>query len=153
LLSSTFAAWRNNLRDSAIEIMGSGTHRYRWYPSVVNYGRTTLDIRPWIFGGARLNEPYIGVFLSVVEAARQNSDWLHTARENFQNDPDMLVVDNGLSDAENRSHFAMWAIMNAPLLLGNDPRAIRKETLALVTNPAPWQLFAISPLRVPTTGT
>jgi hypothetical protein len=39
------------------------------------------------------------------------------------NDPDMLEVGNGnLTQEENKSHFSLWCMMNAPLILGNDIR-------------------------------
>lgn len=34
-------------------------------------------------------------------------------------DPDMLEIGNGnVTDAEGRSHFALWAAMKAPLIIG-----------------------------------
>ena len=50
------------------------------------------------------------------------------------NDPDMMEVGNGMSLAEDRSHFALWCMMAAPLILGNDVQKISKETLATITN-------------------
>ncbi len=39
------------------------------------------------------------------------------------NDPDMLEVGNGkLTQEENKAHFSLWCMMNAPLILGNDIR-------------------------------
>ena len=39
------------------------------------------------------------------------------------NDPDMLEVGNGtLSFEENKSHFTLWCMLAAPLMLGNDIR-------------------------------
>ncbi len=39
------------------------------------------------------------------------------------NDPDMLEVGNGnLTQEENKAHFSLWCMMNAPLILGNDVR-------------------------------
>ena len=44
------------------------------------------------------------------------------------NDPDMLEVGNGkLSEDENRSHFSLWCMMAAPLILGNDIREFVDE--------------------------
>lgn len=44
------------------------------------------------------------------------------------NDPDMLEVGNGnLTHEENKSHFSLWCMMNAPLILGNDVRKFIKE--------------------------
>lgn len=41
----------------------------------------------------------------------------------------------GLSFREQRAHFSLWAIMAAPLLLGNDPRDMTPETRELLTAP------------------
>ena len=44
------------------------------------------------------------------------------------NDPDMLEVGNGkLNYEQNKSHFNVWCMMNAPLILGNDLRKFIKE--------------------------
>jgi alpha-galactosidase len=51
------------------------------------------------------------------------------------NDPDMLEVGNGkLSLEENWSHFAMWAMLAAPLLAGNDLPNMKPEIKAILTN-------------------
>ena len=56
------------------------------------------------------------------------------------NDPDMLFIGSGDFDAnhmtEARSHFALWAMMNAPLLIGFDLRKANAEQLALLGNRA-----------------
>lgn len=52
------------------------------------------------------------------------------------NDPDMLEVGNGkLTFEQNRSHFALWCMMCAPLILGNDLRNISDDVLKIVKNP------------------
>ncbi|MCC3764494.1 RICIN domain-containing protein [Glycomyces sp. TRM65418] len=51
------------------------------------------------------------------------------------NDPDMLEVGNpGLSDTESRAHFSLWALLNAPLLAGNDLRSMSEATHTILTN-------------------
>jgi alpha-galactosidase len=51
------------------------------------------------------------------------------------NDPDMLEVGNGgMTDAEYRSHFSLWAIIAAPLIAGNDLRDMRPEIREILTN-------------------
>lgn len=51
------------------------------------------------------------------------------------NDPDMLEVGNGdLTLTENRAHFSLWCVLNAPLMLGNDLRDIPKNVLKVITN-------------------
>jgi alpha-galactosidase len=51
------------------------------------------------------------------------------------NDPDMMEVGNGMSAAEDRAHFSMWAMLAAPLVAGNDLRNMSDETVAILTNP------------------
>ena len=54
----------------------------------------------------------------------------------------MLEVGNGkLNFNQNRSHFSLWCMMNAPLVLGNDLRSIPQNVLDIVTNK---QLIAIN---------
>ena len=40
------------------------------------------------------------------------------------NDPDMLQVGNLKSSRQNRTHFALWCILAAPLMAGNDLRSM-----------------------------
>ncbi len=61
------------------------------------------------------------------------------------NDPDMLVVGmygkgnvgrgNGCTDAEYRSHFALWCLLASPLMLGCDIRNMNPATSSLLMNP------------------
>lgn len=50
------------------------------------------------------------------------------------NDPDMMEVGNNLTVGENRAHFAMWAMLAAPLIAGNDLRKMTRETQEILTN-------------------
>lgn len=50
------------------------------------------------------------------------------------NDPDMLEVGNGMTVAEDRAHFSVWAMLAAPLIAGNDLRKMSRETQAILTN-------------------
>jgi alpha-galactosidase len=50
------------------------------------------------------------------------------------NDPDMLEVGNGLTVAENRTHFSIWCMLAAPLIAGNDMRKMDEETKDILTN-------------------
>jgi len=50
------------------------------------------------------------------------------------NDPDMLEVGNGLTVAENRTHFSIWCMLAAPLIAGNDMRKMDEETKNILTN-------------------
>lgn len=51
------------------------------------------------------------------------------------NDPDMLEVGNGgMTDTEYRTHFSLWCLLAAPLLTGNDLRAMSDDTRAILSN-------------------
>lgn len=50
------------------------------------------------------------------------------------NDMDMMEVGNGMTQAQDRSHFSLWAIMNSPLIAGNDLRTMSDSTREILTN-------------------
>jgi alpha-galactosidase len=56
-------------------------------------------------------------------------------KPNAWNDPDMLEVGNrGLSFIESRTHFALWCMMAAPLIAGNNLAKMTPEILKVLTN-------------------
>ncbi len=51
------------------------------------------------------------------------------------NDPDMLEVGNGgMKRDEYRTHMALWALLAAPLLAGNDLRSMSPEMKEILLN-------------------
>ncbi|HTS25618.1 MAG TPA: glycoside hydrolase family 27 protein [Bryobacteraceae bacterium] len=51
------------------------------------------------------------------------------------NDPDMLEIGNGqMTDDEYRTHMSLWALSAAPLLAGNDIRAMSAATKSILLN-------------------
>ena len=51
------------------------------------------------------------------------------------NDPDMLEVGNmGMTWTEYQTHFSLWCIMKAPLLLGTDLPSIEPGQILLETH-------------------
>lgn len=92
--------------------------------NIAHLWRTSHDIIPSFSEGA-------GCILSIIDA---NEPLREYAGPGHWNDPDMLEVGNGLTDTQGRSHFSIWCMMAAPLILGNDLRHISKETLATLTN-------------------
>lgn len=61
-------------------------------------------------------------------------------------DPDMLEVGNvGLSFDEQLSHFALWCVMAAPLLIGTDVHSASNNTLAILGAP---ELIAVDQDKV-----
>ncbi len=94
---------------------------WNWAQPVGNSWRTTGDISDnWA--------SMLGIFKANVGLAvnAQRGAW---------NDPDMLEVGNGgMTTPEYRSHFSLWAMMNAPLLIGSDLRRVGQDTFDILTN-------------------
>jgi alpha-galactosidase len=56
-------------------------------------------------------------------------------RPGHLNDPDMLEIGNGgMTDDEYRFHMSLWSLLSAPLLAGNDLRAMSDETKSILLN-------------------
>lgn len=73
-------------------------------------------------------------FAAVLDRAKTTDGYAKLAGPGAWNDPDMLEVGNGLSDAEGRSHFSLWCLLKAPLLIGTDLTAASETTLATLGN-------------------
>jgi alpha-galactosidase len=59
-----------------------------------------------------------------------------SANHGSHGDWDMLEVGNGdLTIEENRSHFAMWAALKSPLIIGTPLDGIKPEILEILSNP------------------
>lgn len=82
---------------------------WKWGSKAGNLWRTTGDIRPnW---------------LSMIAIYETNIHLYKYASPGCWNDPDMLEVGVGsLTTEENKTHFSLWCMMAAPLILGNDVR-------------------------------
>jgi len=94
---------------------------WEWGADVGNLWRTTGDISDnWS---------------SMISRVHTNDDLAQFAGPGHWNDPDMLEVGNGgMTDAEYRTHFSLWAEMAAPLLIGSDIRSASSTTLATLKN-------------------
>ncbi|CAN6195388.1 unnamed protein product [Urochloa humidicola] len=72
---------------------------------------------------------------SMTSNADSNDAWAPFAGPGGWNDPDMLEVGNGgMTTEEYRSHFSIWALAKAPLLIGCDIRSMTRETKEILSN-------------------
>ncbi|XP_068647023.1 alpha-galactosidase 1-like [Aristolochia californica] len=96
-------------------------HPALWGAQVGNSWRTTNDIADnWE---------------SMVSRADMNEVYAELARPGGWNDPDMLEVGNGgMTNDEYITHFSIWAVSKAPLLIGCDVRNATKETMDIIAN-------------------
>ncbi len=74
-------------------------------------------------------------YAKMVQIAKRNMSLAQYAKPGAWNDPDMLEVGNGgMTPAEYRSHFSLWAVMAAPLLIGSDLRRVNEDTFTILKN-------------------
>lgn len=72
---------------------------------------------------------------SVADIINLNSFKMNYVDFYSHNDADMLEVGNGdLTAAETRTHFALWAAMKSPLLIGTDLNALSQEKIEVLKN-------------------
>lgn len=82
---------------------------WKWGMEAGNLWRTTPDIK--------------ANWLSIMAIYEHTVRLYKYSAPGAWNDPDMLEVGNGdLSYEENKSHFSLWCMLSAPLILGNDIR-------------------------------
>ncbi|MEC3978460.1 glycoside hydrolase family 27 protein [Amycolatopsis sp. H20-H5] len=94
---------------------------WTWGAPVGNLWRTTGDISD--------------KWSSRIGKAQENRVLDGYAGPGHWNDPDMLEVGNGgMTGTEYRTHFGLWAMMSAPLLIGSDLRKVSDADLAVLTN-------------------
>jgi alpha-galactosidase len=117
---AAFAKMRDELQRLSRPILYSiseygAQQPWMWGRAVANMWRTTNDLTPdWS---------------SITNTIEQQAE-VTTGSPGGWNDPDMLQIGNGsLSGDEERAHFSMWAILNAPLFSGTKPSATALTTL------------------------
>ncbi|MEU2716375.1 NPCBM/NEW2 domain-containing protein [Streptomyces sp. NPDC007205] len=116
------AASRQTGRPIVYSICEWGENKpWEWASDVGHLWRTTGDISDnW------------GSMLSIL---KQNLPLAPYAGPGHWNDPDMLEVGNGgMTDTEYRSHFSLWSVMAAPLLIGTDLRKASPATFGILDN-------------------
>lgn len=94
---------------------------HEWAPAFTNLWRTTDDLF------ARWD--------SILYTLDLQENLYPYSKPGAWNDPDMLQIGNGnLSFEENRSHFLLWAVLNAPLMAGNDLTKMTDDTREILTH-------------------
>jgi alpha-galactosidase len=110
-------------RPIVLSLCQYGWHKvWEWGPSVGgNLWRTTGDITD------RYN--------SMAEIGFNQNGLEKFAGPGHWNDPDMLEVGNGgMNEDEYRTHFSLWAMLAAPLIMGNDLTRMTPYTVEILTN-------------------
>jgi alpha-galactosidase len=106
--------------------------------------------KPWEWGARvggqlwRTTGDIVDSWASILEIGFERQAGLEAyAGPGHWNDPDMLVVgmygkgnvaSGGCNDAEYRSHFSLWCLLAAPLLIGCDVRGMSQATRQILLN-------------------
>lgn len=92
-----------------------------WGKDVGNSWRTTDDISD--------------AWSSMLRIIDENDKWYQYGGPGGWNDPDMLEVGNGgMTYTEYRTHYSLWAISKAPLIIGCDITKMSNETFEILSN-------------------
>jgi alpha-galactosidase len=98
------------------------SHPWEWAGDVGHLWRTCWDIQP--------------TWPSILTILDRQADLYPFAGADHWNDPDMLEVGNGeLTAHQGRAHFALWSMLAAPLMAGNDLRTMRDDVREILTAP------------------
>lgn len=91
-----------------------------WAVDIADSWRTGADITP--------------DFRSVMEQIDNIKCLKKYCKPGHINDPDMMQIGNGLSKTEEKTHFVMWCMVSAPLMIGCDLTKLNKDTLNILKN-------------------
>ncbi len=104
---------------------------WEWAAPVGQLWRTTGDINGIYDGVKQYGNWHANGVMTIVDMQIGLQKY---AGPGHWNDPDMLEVGTGMTAAEDRTHFAMWCMLAAPLIAGNDLRKMSPQTIAILTN-------------------
>ncbi|MFL5820427.1 MAG: glycoside hydrolase family 27 protein [Solirubrobacteraceae bacterium] len=147
----TFASWRvdylkldgcfTTRRERGPQGYGVMQSAIRWtrHPMVLSISAWGLE-SPWVWAANvghlwRTTPDIHARWSSMMRIVDHNAGLAGHARPGAWNDPDMLQVGNrGLRTTEGKSMFSLWSMMAAPLIAGNDLRAMSRTTRGILTN-------------------
>jgi alpha-galactosidase len=125
-------ALRSSGRDIVFSMCEWGTAKpWLWAKNTGNLWRTTGDI----FDSFSKKDPARDWAHTLLEIVDLNEPLWPFAGPGHWNDADMLEVGNGgMTPAEYRAHFSLWAMMASPLMAGNDIAHMDATTRSILTN-------------------
>lgn len=91
-----------------------------WVAEIADSWRTGLDITP--------------DFASVLYQIDHMKALARFCGPGHVNDSDMMQIGNGMSEEEERTHFAMWCMLSTPLMIGGDLTKLSGKTLDTLKN-------------------
>ncbi|KAL0638311.1 hypothetical protein Q9L58_002613 [Maublancomyces gigas] len=104
--------------------------------SICNWGQAKIEIYGATIGHSwRMTDDIFPWWSRIAHILNYNTFRLNYVDFWAHNDVDMLEVGNGdLTPEETRSHFALWAAMKSPLLIGTSLDSISPANVAILKN-------------------
>lgn len=104
------------------------------YYSICNWGEEDIAVWGNTTGNSWRTTGDIANFWFFVEYNFYgNGEYPESAGPGGWNDPDMLEVgNNGLTTTEERTHFALWAVVKSPLIIGCDLTTVSNTSLSIL---------------------
>jgi alpha-galactosidase len=75
-----------------------------------------------------------GKSLSLLTKSQIYGKVFNTKSNRSHPDADMLEIGNGMTITQERSHFALWALLKSPLIIGTDMSLLSTDQLAILAN-------------------
>ncbi|KXJ87062.1 alpha-galactosidase [Microdochium bolleyi] len=128
--AGTSQTWYVKMRDQLLQ-----TGKPIFY-SLCNWGRDSV----WTWGAAtgnswRMSVDNWGGWADVVRIGSAAGPIAQYSKPGAFNDLDMMIIGNGkLSDAQERTHFGLWAIAKSPIIMGTDMTKLTTTRLNLIKN-------------------
>lgn len=117
-------------------------HTWNWAPTIAHTWRMSGDIMDSYDAyddrcpcESMIDCKLPGFHCSMTRILEYAAPLVQKAGAGQWNDLDMLEVGNGgMTTDEYKTHFAMWAVIKSPLILGNDLTKMDEVTKAIITN-------------------
>lgn len=116
---------------------------WEWAAPIGQLWRISGDIYPCF--DCEFKHPENWSSWGVMRIVEMRKDIRKYAGPDHWNDFDMMEVGNGMTLAEDRSHFTLWCLLASPLMAGNDLRNLSPATREILTNK---ELIAINQDRL-----
>jgi alpha-galactosidase len=102
--------------------------------SICNWGEENVGLWGNTTGNSWRTTPDIfNSWFSLEYNFHGNGEYPESAGPGGWNDPDMLEIGNGgMTTDEERSHFALWSVIKAPLIIGCDLEKVNSTSLSIL---------------------
>jgi alpha-galactosidase len=102
--------------------------------SICNWGEENVGLWGNTTGNSwRTTPDILNSWFSLEYNFYGNGEYPESAGPGGWNDPDMLEIGNGgMTTDEERSHFALWSVIKAPLIIGCDLEKVSNTSLSIL---------------------